>query len=133
MKLTRIQKIGLVFFVCTLLPAYWIANWRYEANLANLTETLNKEQALHLSTDKLLRNCEKNAEGKAHPYDATHQICNQGSDIHARTDHAMDLLTQEKANNETKWYRNFAFSILFFNLLAAALYRLNTYLNRDVG
>lgn len=97
MKLTRNHKIGLIFFVCSLLPAYWIANWRYEANLANLTETLNKEQALHLSTDKLLSNCEKNAEGKAHPYDATHQICNQGSDIHARTDHAMDLLAQEKA------------------------------------
>jgi hypothetical protein len=45
----------------------------------------------------------------------------------------MDLLTQEKANNETKWYRNFALSILFFNLLAVALYRLNTYLNQDVG
>jgi pyrroline-5-carboxylate reductase len=123
MKLSRLQQVALAFFVSSLLPAYLIANWRYETQLANLNGMLQKEQALHVSADKLLGNCENNSAHKAEPYDATHQICSQGADIHARTEHAMTLLNEDKAKNEIKWYQNFGLAILLLNLLAFALYR----------
>jgi acyl-homoserine lactone acylase PvdQ len=131
MKLTRIQKIAIAIFVASLLPATLIANWRYNSKLDSITGLFAKEQALHQSTDKLLINCDKIASTKANPYDATHQICDQGSDIHAQTEHAMALLTQEYASNQTKWYRNFALTVLLFNLLAFFLYRASIYLKRE--
>lgn len=127
MKLTRIQKIGMALFIASLLPASLIANWRYDAQLAGLNAMFEKEQALHQSTEKLLVNCEKTATS----YDAMHQICAQGSQIHERTAHAMALLTQEKASNEIKWYRNFALTVLFINLLAFFVYRIGIYLKRE--
>ena len=130
MKLTRTHTIVLSVILASLLPAYLVANWRYNTKLASLTETFEKEQALHLSTDKLLINCEKI--DAANAFDATHQICAQGSNIHAQTEHALALLAQEKALNETKWYRNFGLTVLFVNLLAFFCYRLNTYLKREV-
>jgi hypothetical protein len=132
MKLTRIQKLGIAVFIVSLAPAYWIADWRYESKLASLTDMFDKEQALHLSTDKLLINCEKIAATKANPYDATHQVCAQGSQIHEHTEQAMTLLTREKESNEAKWYRNFALTVLFVNLLAFFLYRTSIYLKREV-
>ena len=132
MKLTRLQTICLACFLVSLLPAYWFANWRSEAQLGSLNYQLEKEQALHASVDKLMSNCEKIA---AHPemtYDATHQICNQGSDIHTRTEQAMTTLSQDKASYDLKWYRDFAFVILGVNLLAFALYQANAYLKREV-
>ncbi len=131
MKLTRIQQIGIAFFMCSLSPAYLIAHWRYEAKLTSLDQMFQKEQALHLSTDKLLSNCEKIAAHKEDQYDAMHQICSQGSDMHKHTEHAMTLLNEEKATNEMKWYRNFALALVFFNLFAFALYRANIYLRRE--
>lgn len=131
MKLTRIQKMSVAFFACTLPIAFLIAQWRYEAKLASLNETLQKEHALHLSADKLLINCEKSAALKADPYDATHQICNQGADIHAHTEHVMASIAEEKAANEMKWYRNFGLAVLLLNLLAFAMYRANIYLQRE--
>ncbi len=133
MTLSRTQKLGIALFILSLAPAYWIADWRYESKLASLTEMFEKEQALHLSTDKLLGNCEKIAAAKANPYDATHQICDQGTNIHEHTQQAMALLTQEKASNETKWYRNFALTTLIFNLLAFFLYRASVFLKREVN
>ena len=59
MTLARIHKIGIAVFLASLLPATLMANWRYESKLANLTDMFEKEQALHLSTDKLLINGEK--------------------------------------------------------------------------
>jgi hypothetical protein len=133
MKLSRRQQAALAFFVCSLLPAYLIANWRYEAQLAVLNEMLQKEQALHMSTDKLLGHCENNSAHKAEPYDATHRICSQGSDLHARTEQAMTLLTEEKAKNETKWYRNFGLIVLLLNLMAFTLYKASIYLRREAN
>jgi hypothetical protein len=130
MTLTRIQKLGIAVFIISLAPAYWIANWRYESKLASLTDMFEKEHALHLSTDKLLINCDKIAATKANPYDATHQICEQGTNIHEQTELAMALLKQQKARNEAKWYRNFALIVLFVNLLAFFLYRASVYLKR---
>jgi hypothetical protein len=131
MRLTRIQKIAIAIFVVSLLPATLIANWRYNSKLTSFTEKFENEQALHLSTDKLLINCEKIAANKANPYDATHQICNQGSHIHEQTEQAMALLTQVNASNQANWYRNFALTILLFNLLAFFLYRASVFLNRE--
>ncbi len=130
MKFTRIQKITIAVFIVSLLPAYWIANWRFDSKLTTLHEMFEKQQALHLSADKLLANCEKIAAAKANPYDATHQICTQGSHIHEHSERAMALLTQEKASNETEWYRNFALTALLFNLLAFVLYRMSVFLKR---
>ena len=129
MKLTHIQKISIAALIVSLAPAYWIASWRYDSKLASLNEMLAKQQALHLSADKLLANCEKIAAAKANPYDVTHQICSQGSHIHEHTEQTMALLTQEKVSNETEWYRNFALTALFVNLLAFILYRLSGFLN----
>jgi hypothetical protein len=133
MKLTRIQKIGVAIFISSLLAATLIANWRFDSKLASLTDMFEKEQALHLSTDKLLTNCEKiAATNKAAPYDVTHQICEQGSHIHEHTQHAMTVLAREKESNEIKWYRNFALSVLFINLVAFGLFQTRVYLNREV-
>ena len=131
MTLTRIQKLGIAVFIVSLAPAYWIADWRYESKLTSLTDMFDKEQALHLSTDKLLVNCVKIAATKANPYDATHQICEQGSHIHEHTEQAMTLLTREKASNEAKWYRNFALTALLFNLSVFFLYRASVFFTRE--
>ena len=133
MTLTRIQRIGITFFIVSLAPAYWIANWRYDSKLVSLTEMFEKEHALHLSTDKLLVNCDKIAATKANPYDATHQICDQGSHIHEHTEEAMNLLTREKASNEAKWYRNFALTALLLNVLAFFLYRASMFFKREAN
>lgn len=133
MTLTRVQKIAIAIFVVSLLPATLIANWRYNSKLASLNDMFEKEQTLHLSTDKLLDNCEKIAAIKANPYDATHQVCDQGSHIHEHTQQAMTLLKQEKASNETQWYRNFALTVALFNLLAFFLYRASVLLKQEVN
>ena len=132
MKLTRLQTIFLACFVASLLPAYWLANWRYEAQLGNLNDRLEKEQALHASVDKLMNNCEKIAARPAVTYDATHQICSQGSDIHTQTQQAMDTVAHDKESNDFKWHRNFAFIVLGLNLFTFALYKANAYLKREV-
>jgi hypothetical protein len=131
MRLTRIQKIAIAIFVVSLPPATLIANWRYNSKLTSFTEKFENEQALHLSTDKLLINCEKIAANKANPYDATYQVCNQGSHIHEQTEQAMALLTQVNASNQANWYRNFALTVLVFNLLAFFLYRASVFLDRE--
>lgn len=130
-KPTRIQIIGMAVFIASLAPAYWFANWRYDSKLTNLSDMFEKEQTLHLSTDKLLTNCDKIEAANPNAYDATHQICAQGSNVHERTEHAMTLLAQEKDRNETKWYRNFALTVLCVNLLAFCLYRVSVYLKRE--
>lgn len=130
MKLSRIQKFALVFFISTFLPAYLIANWRHEANLSLITEKFEREQTLHLSTDKLVSNCERNEEKNNDHYSANHQICNQGLQEHAATSHAMDRLNQEKARNDMGWYRNLFLSVAIFNLFGLLAYQANQFLKR---
>ncbi len=132
MKLTRIQQIGLAFLVCSLFPAYFIAQWRYEVKLASLDEMLQKEQALHTSTNKLLNNCENNPAHKADPYDAAHRICSQGADTHARTEREMAVLNEYKANNEMTRYWNFGLAVTLINLVAFILYKVSIYLKREI-
>ena len=132
MKLTRIQQICFVFFACTLLPSYLIANWRHDANLAALTEKLEREHGLNLSTDKLQINCERNELKEGTPYDANHQICEQGAQEQKQTAHAMDVLTQEEARNDVRWYRNFFLAVLAFNLLGFIAYKAYLFLKRGL-
>jgi hypothetical protein len=132
MKLTRPQQIWLLIFIVSLGVAYVIANWRYESELNSLTEMFEKEQALHSSADKLMKNCEKNAMNQPEAYDATHQICNQGNDIHTRTEQAIADLEKAKAANEMKRYGSFAMVVLLFNLFVFALYKTSLYLKREV-
>ena len=131
MSISRMQKIGLAFFLCTLLPAYLIANWRHETNLNAITDRFEREQKLHLSTDKLVSNCERNEEKESDHYSANHQICTQGLEEHASTSQAMDVLTQEKMQNETHWYRNFFVSVAVLNLLGLLFYQGTAVLKRE--
>jgi uncharacterized protein YdcH (DUF465 family) len=119
MTLTRLQKIGLVFFVFTLVPAYLIANWRHSAALETLDAAYAREADLHKSTDKLISNCEHNDS----PYDANQQICIQGQRLHAQTSEAMQTLVQQKSNNDSQWHTNFWLSVVVFNLIAWAIYK----------
>lgn len=119
MTLTRLQKFGLVFLVCTLLPAYLIADWRHAETLATLDAAYAREKDLHESTDKLLGNCQRNDT----PYDANQQICNQGERLHVQTSQAMDSLQEEMQRNDSQWHRNFWLSVLSFNLLGWAIYK----------
>jgi len=131
MTLNRIQKIGIAFFISSLLPAYLLADWRYQANQTTITDRYEREQALHLSTDKLLDNCEKDQTNENTPYGVHHQICNQGTQEHAQTERAMGLLDQEKARNEVRMYQNFILFVLLFNLLGFVTYKASQFLARE--
>lgn len=131
MNLTRLQKISIAFFICSLLPAYLIANWRHAENLTAITERYERERNLHLSTDKLLQNCALNKKKENAHYTANHQICAQGEQEHARSGQLMELLVEEKANNDQRWYRNLAFSVVLLNLLGLAIYKAYSVLTRE--
>ena len=131
MNLTRLQKISIAFFICSLLPAYLIANWRHAENLTAITERYERERNLHLSTDKLLQNCALNKKKENAHYTANHQICAQGEQEHARSGQLMKLLVEEKANNDQRWYRNLAFSVVLLNLLGLAIYKAYSVLTRE--
>jgi hypothetical protein len=131
MILSRIQKISIAFFICSLLPSYLIAQWRHEANSVAISNEFAQEKNLHLSADKLLLNCERNEKKDNDHYSANHQICEQGLQEHELTTHAMDGLRQDKVRNETRWYRNFFLSVLLFNLLAVVVYKGIAFLRRD--
>ena len=131
MSFSRKQKIGIVFFLCTLLPAYLIANWRHDANLSAISNKFEREQQLHVSIDKLVNSCERNEEKENDHYSPNHQICEQGLKEQTSTAHAMEVLTQEKQNNDTQWYRNFFLSVSVLNLLGLLIYQGNTVLKRQ--
>lgn len=131
MNLSRIQKIGLAFFIATLLPAYLIAHWRYDANLSAIEEKFEREQKLHLSSDKLRANCERNEQKDSTAYDAHYQICNQGLQTHEFTAQAMSALEQEKSSNNAWLYGTFLLSVLLLNLLGFALYKARLLLDQE--
>lgn len=115
----------------TLLPAYLVANWRLEANLSRIHASFQMEESLHLSTDKLVSNCEKNAIANQQAYDANHQICEQGSQVHDHTAQEMRLLNTEKQKHEVNWYRNFALALIFFNSLGLLFYRAKNFFKNE--
>jgi hypothetical protein len=117
MTITRNQKIGLAFFIFSLIPSYFIAQWRYEYSVQTITEELEREHALHLSTDKLLSNCANDEAKENTNYGANHQICNLGLQEHALSEYAMSVLEQEKVSSDAQRYRVFALLVLMLNLL----------------
>ena len=131
MKLTRLQKIAIAFFIFSLLPAYLLANWRHQDNLEAINDRYQREQALHLSTDKLLNNCEKSQRNENTPYGANHQICDQGSQEHSQTERAMNLLDQEKARNDVRFYQNFLLFALVLNLLGFVTHKASQFMARE--
>ena len=131
MSLSRIQKIAIVFFIASLLPAYLIAQWRYGANISSIQDKFERERNLHLSTDKLLINCERNEKKENTAYDANHRICDQGLRTHELTSLAMTALDQEKARNSVWWYANFLLSVVLLNFLGFAVYKGNIFLKRE--
>jgi hypothetical protein len=131
MRLSRIQQIGIAFFICTWPPSYLIANWRYDASVATLEEALAQEKSLHTSTDKLLLNCERDEAHDNDHYSSNHQICAQGLQEHELTSHAMDTLVEDQARNERRWYRNFFLSLALFNLLGLAVFKIRQFSQRN--
>ena len=133
MKLTTHQKISFIFFLGTLMLGYLIANWDHQTNISRINEAIEREKTLHLSTDQLLINCKKNASHTQNSYDANHQICLQGAEIHEHTSQALEALTQEKTSNDNKWVRNFFLTTALLNILGIATYRANIFLKTKMN
>lgn len=123
MKLTGVQQKWLLYFILTLIPSYWVADWRHEANFSTIQEKLQREEALHLSTEKLIKNCAHNAEKDSGQFDASHQICEQGTKIHAQTAQQMESLAHEKTSNDKQRYQNFTIYVVILNLLGFLFFR----------
>jgi hypothetical protein len=119
MTLTYPQKRSLVIFLITCLPAYWIANLRYDANVDTLEQAFEREKDLHQSTDKLLENCARNEEKEATPYGAERVICDQGAQAHERTERTMAELEARKHHAHSQWYQTFVIALLVMNALVA--------------
>jgi len=119
MTLTSQQKQGLVIVLLTCLPAYLIANLRYDANIDTLEYAFEREKDLHQSTDKLLQNCERNEQKEATSYGAGRVICDQGAQAHERTERAMADLEARKDHARTQWYQTFVMAMVVINALIA--------------
>jgi len=131
MSLSRIQKIAIALFIGSFLPAYLMAQWRYDANISSIQDKFERERNLHLSTDKLLVNCERNEKKENTAYDANHRICDQGLKTHELTSQAMSALDQENTHSRVWWYVNFLLSVLVLNFLSFAIYKGKTFLKRE--
>lgn len=119
MTLTFKQKRALVIFLITCLPAFFIANLRYDADMATLEDAFEREEKLHQSTDRLLENCARNEEKEATSYGAGRVICDQGAQAHARTERAMAELEAHRHNARGQWYQTFVIAVLVMNALVA--------------
>ena len=119
MTLTRQHKLVLVIVLITCLPAYFIANLRYDADVAAVEHVFEREKDLHQSTDKLLQNCERNEQKENTPYGAGRVICDQGAQAHQRTQRVMADLEARQTNARVQWYQTFAIAVLVINALVA--------------
>lgn len=123
MKLSRLQKLSLAFFVITWGPSYLIADWRHNANLSRITHEIEQEQALRQSAEKLISNCEQSEAKNAPGYGPHHQICANGIDTRERTAQAIETLTQEKEDLPWRKFRNLLWAVVSFNLIGFILYK----------
>jgi len=123
MKLTTLPKLSLAFFACTLVPAYLVANWRYEVDFAVFSEKIEREEELLQSTQKLLSNCEQNESKSNDHYDANHQVCSNGERVRERTTLNIETLTQDQEELHSRWWRNFALVVLSLNVLGVLVYK----------
>ncbi len=131
MNLSSRQKKWIIFFVCSLLPAYWFSNWRYETKFASITSTIEREQSLHTSTDKLLSNCKKISAGNAAAYEATDRICKLGQETHEHTFSTIENLKAEIGNLKIFFMVNFLALAAGLNLIGVLLYQANNYLKSE--
>ncbi len=133
MKITSTHKKRGIVLISTLLVAYLFANWRLDANLSRIQASFQKEEALHLSTDKLVINCEKNAAANENAFDANHRICDQGHQVHEQTEQQMQRLDLEKQKHQANWYRNFVLAFIVLNLLGLIFYKAKNFLKRELA
>lgn len=119
MTLTHTQKLVLVIVLITCVPAYFIANLRYDANVDALKQAFEREKDLHQSTDKLLQNCERNEQKETTSYSAGRTICDQGAQAHERTERAMAQIESLQIHARSQWYQTFAITVLVLNALVA--------------
>lgn len=131
MNLTGTQKKWLIFFVCTLFPAYWLADWRHAVNLSSIQESYAREHNLHISTDKLIKNCEQHAQKEDASFHASHQICEQGLKIHSQTARQMDALDQDKLTNDRQRYQNFVIGVGILNLIGFIAFKFRRFLQEE--
>ena len=123
MNLTRLQKISLAFFIGTCIPAYLIADWRHNVHWARIAQEIEQEQALQLSAEKLINNCQQNEANTAADFGPHHQICANGVDTRERTAQTIATLTQEKDSLPWRKFRNFLWAVISFNLIGFILFK----------
>jgi hypothetical protein len=128
MTVTSLHKKWLLYFVFTLIPAYGVTSWRHEANLTTIQDKLQREEALHLSTEKLIKNCALNAEKQNSQFDASHQICEQGIKNHEQTAQQIEALNDEKMRNDASRYQNFSICVVILNLLGFLAFKSRRFL-----
>jgi hypothetical protein len=130
-KLSNTQWLGFCFFVGSLLPAYLIADWQYEKKLTMINSVLEREQSIHESTDKLVRNCEDLNQQTASSYGPNHTICKQGREMHERTDLVKTQLSLEKEHLQVAFWLSFLAVVASINFIGYVLYKGKQHLNSE--
>lgn len=123
MKLNALQKIALAFFVCTLVPAFFVANWRFDVNDTVLSEKIEREEELLQSAQKLLSNCQQNESKSNDHYDANHQVCSNGEQARDRATAKINTLSQDKEQLHSRWWSNFMWTVLCLNVAGILAYK----------
>lgn len=123
MKLSTTQWLWISFFVASVLPAYLISNWQYEKKLSAINAILEREQSIHASTDKLIKNCEELNQANPSTYGPNQTICKQGRELHERTDLAKEKLNMEKAQLQVSAWISFFTLLAGINLVGYILYK----------
>ena len=131
MKLSSTQWVAISFFVMSLLPAYLVANWQYEKKLTTVNAALEREQSIHESTDKLIKNCENLNQETGTAYGPNYTICKQGREIHEHTELAEDTLTAEREDLKFSMWLIFLAMTTGMNLMGYTLYKGAQYLNSE--
>lgn len=131
MKLSSSQWLALTLLLGSLPPAYLVADWQYEKKLVNINAELKREQSIHESTDKLIKNCEDLNQETATSYGPNHTICKQGREMHERTDRAKTNLTIEKEYFKISFWISFLAVVIGINLTGYILYKGKKHLNSE--
>jgi ABC-type multidrug transport system fused ATPase/permease subunit len=131
MKLSKTQWLWLSFFVASLLPAYLIASWQYEKKLSAINSILEREQSIHESTGKLIKNCDELNQATASPYGPNHTICKQGREMHEHTALAKEKLNMEKEHLQLSRWMSFIALIAAINFIGILLHKGKQLLNSE--
>lgn len=129
MTVTHSQKLAALFLVCTLALGYVFANVRHAQRAALIAEKFEREASLHESTDKLVAECAKEATRDHDRFGIQRKVCDEGKEEHDRTQHRMDQLQADQAQNDRRWYINWVVSVLLLNGLGYASVRIYRFFN----